>query len=103
MSGQAAREYDQTMEYFTSVAREGQQYVALVDRQARAERSYFPFAMPWIFKFLAVNIKDLLNIEACAGCMLARPAIQDVMSQVKIFGHNNNMTPKQANTSNDAT
>jgi hypothetical protein len=59
--------------------------------------------MPWIFKFLAADIKDLLNIEAHADRMLARPAIQDVISQVKIFGHNNNMTPKQANTLNDAT
>jgi hypothetical protein len=57
MSGQAAQEYVQGMEYSKSAAGEGQQYVALVDRPTLAERSCFPFAMPWIFKFLGIDIK----------------------------------------------
>ncbi|KAJ6034196.1 hypothetical protein N7499_001402 [Penicillium canescens] len=74
---------------------------ALKDKDlGTVERSYFPFAMPWMFKFLGVDIKDWPNIEACAD-RVGDPATQDNMSQVKIFGHNT--TPEQVNTFNDAT
>ncbi|KAF2788510.1 putative glutathione S-transferase GliG-like protein [Melanomma pulvis-pyrius CBS 109.77] len=35
-----------------------QLYVALPDRATVADLSYFPFAMPWMFMFLGVDIKD---------------------------------------------
>lgn len=76
------------------LAKEGQQYIALADRPTLADLSYFPFAMPWMFTFLGVDIKDWPHIEAWAARMLARPAIQDVMSRAKSFGHD--VTPEQA-------
>ncbi|OGE47513.1 hypothetical protein PENARI_c042G05209 [Penicillium arizonense] len=76
------------------LAKQGQQYIALADRPTLADLSYFPFAMPWMFTFLGVDIKDWPHIEAWATRMLARPAIQDIMSRAKSFGHD--MTPEQA-------
>lgn len=71
-----------------------QQFIALADRPTIADLSYFPFAMPWMFTFLGVNIADWPHIEAWAGRMLARPAIQDIMARAKTFGHE--MTEEQA-------
>jgi hypothetical protein len=69
------------------LAKEGRQYIALADRPTLADLSYFPFAMPWKFTFLGVDTKDWPHIEAWATHMLARPAIQDIMSRAKSFGH----------------
>ena len=46
------------------LAQPGQEYIALPDRPTLADLSYFPFAMPWMFKFLGVDVKDWPNIEA---------------------------------------
>ncbi|CAF9933829.1 MAG: hypothetical protein ALECFALPRED_005765 [Alectoria fallacina] len=40
-----------------------QNYIALKDRPTLADLSYFPFAMPWMFKFLGVDIKGWPAIE----------------------------------------
>lgn len=39
-----------------------QKYIALRDRPTIADLSYFPFAMPWMFKFLDVDIKRYPHI-----------------------------------------
>ncbi|KAJ5190073.1 glutathione S-transferase GliG-like protein [Penicillium cf. griseofulvum] len=78
------------------LGKDGQHYVALADRPTIADLSYFPFAMPWMFNFLGVNIKDWPHIEAWAERLLARPAIQEIMAQAKTFGHN--MTPEELST-----
>ncbi|KAH6608321.1 putative glutathione S-transferase GliG-like protein [Trichoderma cornu-damae] len=69
------------------LAIQGQQYIALQDRPTLADLSYFPFAMPWMFAFLGVDIKDWPHIREWADRMLARPAIQDIMARAKTFGH----------------
>ncbi|KAJ5433653.1 uncharacterized protein N7458_012809 [Penicillium daleae] len=76
------------------LAKKGQQYIALADRPTLADLSYFPFAMPWMFTFLDVDIKDWPDIEAWATRMLARPTIQNIMGRAKTFSHD--MTPEQA-------
>ncbi|KAI1958157.1 hypothetical protein LOZ58_005272 [Ophidiomyces ophidiicola] len=73
---------------------ENQKYIALKDRPTLADLSYFPFAMPWMFGFLGVEIKDWPHIEEWAHRMLERPAVQDIMKRAKTFGHN--MTEEQA-------
>lgn len=65
----------------------GQDYVALKDRPSLADLSYFPFAMPWMFKFLGVNITDWPHIEAWSGRMLARPAVKKVLEAAPRYGH----------------
>jgi glutathione S-transferase len=65
----------------------GQQYVALPDRPTIADLSYFPFAMPWMFEFLGVNIEDWPNIKMWGERMLERPAIQNVLSKAPGYGH----------------
>lgn len=82
------------------LAKKRQQYIALANRPTLADLSYFPFAMPWMLTFLSVDIKDWPHIEAWATRMLARPAIQDIMSRAKTFGHD--MTPEQARELNEA-
>lgn len=65
----------------------GQHYVALPDRPTLADLSYFPFAMPWMFKFLSVDIHDWPHIEAWSQRMLARPAIKAVLEMAPKIGH----------------
>ena len=64
-----------------------QGYIALRDRPTLADLSYFPFAMPWMFKFLDVDIKRYPHISDWAERMLAREAIQRVMARAPKIGH----------------
>ncbi|KAI0452595.1 glutathione S-transferase [Xylaria acuta] len=64
-----------------------QNYVALPDRPTIADLSYFPFAMPWMFNFLGVSIKDWPNIQAWSERMLARPAVQKILERGPKYGH----------------
>lgn len=66
---------------------EGQNYIALKDRPTIADISYFPFAMPWMFKFLGVDIKDWPNIEAWSERMLAREAVKKILERGPTYGH----------------
>lgn len=65
----------------------GQEYIALKDRPTLADLSYFPFAMPWMFKFLGVDIKDWPAIQRWSEKMLARRAVREVMDRAPTFGH----------------
>lgn len=65
----------------------GQQYIALQDRPTLADLSYFPFAMPWMFKFLGVDIRNWPAIERWSRKMLARQAVKDIMERAPKFGH----------------
>lgn len=71
-----------------------QKYIALQDRPTLADLSYFPFAMPRMFGFLGVDIKDWPHIDEWHGRMMERPAVQDIMSRAPGFGHD--MTEEQA-------
>lgn len=64
-----------------------QNYIALPDRPTLADISYFPFAMPWMFKFLGVDIKSWPNIEAWSKLMLSRPAVQRILERGPTYGH----------------
>ena len=64
-----------------------QDYIALPDRPTLADLSYFPFAMPWMFKFLGVDIKDWPLIEKWSQRMLNRPAVKRVLETAPSFGH----------------
>ncbi|KAJ4153659.1 hypothetical protein LMH87_010139 [Akanthomyces muscarius] len=64
-----------------------QKYIALRDRPTIADLSYFPFAMPWMFKFLSVNMAKYPHILDWADRMLARPAVQKVMESAPHIGH----------------
>lgn len=65
----------------------GQDYVALKDRPTLADLSYFPFAMPWMFRFLGVDVKDWPNIQAWGERMLARPAVKKILEVAPTYGH----------------
>ncbi|KAF2789626.1 putative glutathione S-transferase GliG-like protein [Melanomma pulvis-pyrius CBS 109.77] len=65
----------------------GQNYIALPDRPTLADLSYFPFSMPWMFKFLGVDIKDWPHIERWSQAMLTRPAVHEIMDRAPKFGH----------------
>jgi glutathione S-transferase len=65
----------------------GQDYIALPDRPTLADLSYFPFAMPWMFAFLSVDIKDWPNIQAWSERMLNRPAVKTVLERGPTYGH----------------
>ncbi|KAL4741663.1 putative glutathione S-transferase GliG-like protein [Aspergillus similis] len=65
----------------------GQEYIALADRPTIADLSYFPFAMPWMFKFLDVDVEKYPHILAWAQRMMARPAVQRVMARAPTIGH----------------
>lgn len=65
----------------------GQNYIALPDRPTLADLSYFPFAMPWMFKFFGVEVKDWPHIERWGIRMLARPAIELIMDKAPRIGH----------------
>jgi gliotoxin/aspirochlorine biosynthesis glutathione S-transferase len=65
----------------------GQAYIALKDRPTIADISYFPFAMPWMFAFLGVDIKDYPAIEQWSVRMLARPAVKKILDKGPTYGH----------------
>ncbi|KAF2179230.1 glutathione S-transferase [Zopfia rhizophila CBS 207.26] len=65
----------------------GQSYVALPDRPTIADLSYFPFAMPWMFKFLGVDVKDWPYIQAWGERMLNRAAVQKILERGPTYGH----------------
>ncbi|KAF7128642.1 hypothetical protein CNMCM5793_003493 [Aspergillus hiratsukae] len=65
----------------------GQDYIALVDRPTLADLSYFPFAMPWMFKFLGVDIQDWPHIQRWSERMLERPAVKAVLEMAPKIGH----------------
>ncbi|KAL2869632.1 O-methyltransferase gliM [Aspergillus lucknowensis] len=69
------------------LALDGQEYIALKDRPSIADLSYFPFSMPWMVRFLGVDIKDWPSIERWSQRMLARPAVQAVMEMGPKIGH----------------
>lgn len=69
------------------LASPGQNYVALPDRPTIADISYFPFAMPWMFKFLGVDVNDWPNIKAWGERMLERPAVQRILERGPNYGH----------------
>ncbi|KAI4149523.1 MAG: hypothetical protein LQ340_004589 [Diploschistes diacapsis] len=64
-----------------------QNYIALADRPTIADLSYFPFSMPWMFKFLGVDIEDWPNIQAWSKRMLAREAVKTVLEKGPTYGH----------------
>jgi glutathione S-transferase len=64
-----------------------QKYIAVPDRSTLADLSYFPFAMPWMFNFLGVDIKDWPNIESWSERTLSRPAIMKVLERAPIIAH----------------
>ena len=64
-----------------------QQYIALKDRPTLADLSYFPFAMPWMFTFLGVDIKDWPAIQRWSERMLARKAVKEILERAPRFGH----------------
>ena len=64
-----------------------QSYIALPDRPTLADLSYFPFAMPWMFTFLGVAIKDWPNIQVWSEHMLAREAVRKILAQGPTYGH----------------
>ncbi|KAI0182495.1 glutathione S-transferase [Xylaria flabelliformis] len=64
-----------------------QGYIALPDRPTIADISYFPFAMPWMFKLLDVDIRDYPKIQSWGERMAARPAIKRVLEAGPTYGH----------------
>ncbi|MCJ1401070.1 hypothetical protein MMC11_004282 [Xylographa trunciseda] len=58
-----------------------QHFIALPDRPTIADLSYFPFAMPLMFTFFSVDIKDWPNINAWSERMLARPAVSKILQK----------------------
>ena len=65
----------------------GQDFIALRNRPSLADLVYFPFAMPWMFTFLGVDIKDWPNIEAWSKRMMAREAVKAVLEKGPTYGH----------------
>lgn len=65
----------------------GQQYIALPDRPTVADISYFPFAMPWMFQFLDVDMKGYPNIASWGERMAARPAVKLILERGPTYGH----------------
>lgn len=43
--------------------------------------------MPWMFKFLSVDIGDWPNIEEWSKRMLSRPAVQRILERGPKYGH----------------
>jgi glutathione S-transferase len=64
-----------------------QQYIALKDRPTIADVSYFPFAMPWVFKFSGVDIFKYPNIKAWGERMALRPAMKVILERGPTYGH----------------
>ncbi|KAI0153252.1 glutathione S-transferase [Xylariaceae sp. FL1272] len=65
----------------------GQNYIALSDRPSIADISYFPFAMPWMFEFLGVDIANYPSIQHWGERMVCRPAVQVVLERGPTYGH----------------
>ena len=72
------------------LATPNQGFVALPDRPTVADLSYFPFAMPWMFTFLGVDIKEWPRIQAWGERMLGRPAVQRILERGPKYGHDLN-------------
>ncbi|KAI1653957.1 glutathione S-transferase [Daldinia decipiens] len=64
-----------------------QDYIALSDRPTVADISYFPFSMPWMFKFLNVDLEKYPNIKSWGDRMISRPAVKAVLERVLTYGH----------------
>jgi glutathione S-transferase len=69
------------------LSKPGQEYVAVSDRPTLADLAYYPFAMPWMFKFLGVEVKDWPRIEKWAERMSARSAFKSVLEAAPLIGH----------------
>ncbi|GAB1317430.1 glutathione transferase [Madurella fahalii] len=69
------------------LSKPGQDYIAVGNRPTLADLAYFPFAMPWMFKFLGVEIKDWPHIEKWAERVAARPAFKHVLETAPKIGH----------------
>lgn len=69
------------------LAPEAQNYVALPDRPTLADISYFPFAMPWMFTFMGVDIKEWPHIEAWSKRMAGRDAVKKILERGPKYGH----------------
>ncbi|KAI0421694.1 glutathione S-transferase [Xylaria grammica] len=65
----------------------GQNYIALPDRPSIADISYFPFAMPWMFEFLGVDIANYPSIRRWGERMVRRPAVKAVLERGPTYGH----------------
>ncbi|MCJ1430488.1 hypothetical protein MMC29_008406, partial [Sticta canariensis] len=84
------KQWDTLEKHLSSSSADGQQeqqYIALKDRPTLADLSYFPFAMPWWFTFLGVDIKDWPGIQRCSERMLARKAVKDILECAPSVGH----------------
>ena len=64
-----------------------QNYIALKDRPTLADLSYFPFAMPWMFKFLGVDVDNWPAIKKWGEKMLGREAVKIIMEKSPKFGN----------------
>jgi glutathione S-transferase len=64
-----------------------QHYIALKDRPTIADVSYFLFAMPWMFKFLDVEVSNYPNIKAWGEKMVSRPAVKVILERGPMYGH----------------
>ncbi|KAF1950191.1 glutathione S-transferase [Byssothecium circinans] len=64
-----------------------QLFIALCDRPTIADISYFPYAMPWMFNFLNVNISGYPNIQAWGDRMVSRRAVKDILERGPTYGH----------------
>jgi glutathione S-transferase len=71
----------------TQLSKPGQEYIAVSDRPTLADLAYYPFAMPWMFKFLGVEVKDWPRIEKWAERMSARSAFKSVLEAAPLIGH----------------
>ncbi|KAK6833499.1 hypothetical protein PG987_008193 [Apiospora arundinis] len=65
----------------------GQDYIALSDRPTLADLSYFPYGMPWMFKFLDVEMSNWPNIVQWATRLAARPAVREILEMAPKIGH----------------
>ena len=64
-----------------------QLYIALPDRPSLADISFLPFAIPWMFAFLGVDIRDWPHLQAWSARMMDRPAVKKVLAHGPKFGH----------------
>ncbi|GIZ40459.1 hypothetical protein CKM354_000379500 [Cercospora kikuchii] len=69
------------------LSKPGQDYIAVPDRPTLADLAYYPFAMPWMFKFLGVDVDDWPKIKDWAERMSARPAFEYVLKHAPTIGH----------------
>ncbi|GKT77037.1 putative glutathione S-transferase GliG-like protein [Colletotrichum tofieldiae] len=65
----------------------GHLYLALKNRPTLADLCYFPFAMPWMFKFLGLDVKDWPLIQKWGEKMLARPAVKSILERAPQYRH----------------